>query len=189
VYRGGISGDYGSHIPILASVVAASGSRQVANDIHPLPVLELGAGDSSTPLLHYLCRSLGKDLLTADTDGTWLERFAEYRSVTHSLIHVSSWDVFPRTTDDWGVVFVDCAPGEERHKIIERLAKSGRVRYVVAHDSERDHGAGGNYEYEKIMPLFRWRVEFRRFRPYTLILSNVCEFSVEECDLTWEPPS
>ena len=48
----------GSHVPLLASVVAIA---------RPGPVLELGVGDMSTPLLREMCRAMGRELVSVDT--------------------------------------------------------------------------------------------------------------------------
>jgi len=170
-------GDYGSHFPILATAVA----RTVG------PVLELGCGDWSTPMLHYMCKN--RYLLSADGDLEWLRKFAGGYSCPrrHEFRHVPNWEQWTALEDlHWSVALVDCAPGEERWKLIKRLAH--RCMYIVAHDSETDYKSGGNYQYDKIIPLFEYVSEFCRFRPYTLVLSNEREFGIEECDKTWKPP-
>ncbi len=197
MWRGSV-GDYGSHYPVLAACVARAALLAKGTDRPDCPnprygdVLELGSGDFSTPMLHYLCRALGVSLVTMDTSLEWMSRFGDYHYVgpngLHVFTHVRDWEHQQLDALDmkWGVVFVDCAPGEMRWKLIERLAN--HATFIVAHDSERDHGTGANYEYEKIRPLFKHVTEFRRFRPYTLILSNVEEFKVDPTDQTWEPP-
>lgn len=175
MYRGSL-GDYGSHYPILAAAVARTAG----------PVLELGAGDWSTPMLHYMCKAMGRHLDTCDSDPKWLDRFGEYRSEHHQLINMHSNWVALVNVVRFGVAFVDSAPGEGRVQWIERL--KDRTHFIVAHDSERDHGTGANYMYERVTPLFKYVSEFRRFRPYTLVLSNVEPFEIDECDRVWEPP-
>lgn len=178
----GSIGDYGSHYPVLAAVVARCLAMR-----SPIRVLELGAGDWSTPMLHYMCKATGSMLQTAETDVNWLERFKEYEGPSHQLSIVDSWEDCDLLAQAWDAVFVDCAPGEARHKAIEQLVKAGSVHTIVAHDSERDYGTGANYMYEKVTPLFKYVSEFRRFRPYTLIMSNVEPFHIEEVDRTWTP--
>ena len=178
-YRGSI-GDYGSHFPILAGVVAGSTG----------PVLELGAGNWSTPMLHYMCRGMNRMLVTADNDPTWITTFAEYRRTWHELHAVTDWAAFDlegvaRQQGAFAVAFIDCAPGEIRHDLIRRL--QGHARYIIAHDSERDWETGANYLYETVTPLFKHVTEFRRFRPYTLILSDQAPFEIEPCDRDWFP--
>ncbi len=177
-------GDYGSHFPILAAAVARVTRRTDLERLH-LPILELGSGDWSTPMLHYMC-AVEKTLVTADTDAKWLEKYRAYESAEHKLHHVERWENWPVLEQHfWGVAFVDCAPGGDRWKLIKRL--QGHAHFIVAHDSERDYGTGANYEYEKIRPLFKHVTEWRRFRPYTLILSDIEPFEIAECDKVWDP--
>lgn len=169
-----ISGDYGSHIPILAAAVAQTTG----------PVLELGAGDSSTPMLHYMCKGMGRGLVTFDNDPKWVLRFAEYNGKTHMVCGVCPpWTMsvekpecwYPsQGFDRWGVAFVDCAPAEIRTPLIQRLKDLADL--IVVHDSEAKYG------YERVIPEFKYVSEFRRFRPYTLVLSNYRSFDIEEVD-------
>ena len=183
---------YGTHFPILAAAVVRTTG----------PILEMGSGDFSTPLLHYACA--GRLLITADTDSAWLDKYAPGYACpgAHEFQHVKSVgdDATPLVTrliegwrrwstiesiGKWGVAFADCAPGEARHELAIRLAH--RAHFVVCHDSEKDYEAGGNYMYDKLTEHFKYITEFRRFRPYTLICSNVEPFGIEKCDRTWSP--
>jgi hypothetical protein len=188
MYRGSI-GDFGSHYPILAGAVAQLIRRAGS------AVLEFGSGDWSTPMLHYMCKYAKLDLYTADTDTRWLSRYKEYARGGHRVELALSWhEYYQRRVEGMldgtrqVLAFVDCAPGEDRRWIIEQLAASDSVLAVVAHDSERDFNSGANYGYEHVVGKFKHVSEFRRFRPYTLIMSNVQKFDIDECDRTWEPP-
>ena len=169
---------YITHYPILAAAVSATYG----------PVLECGMGFGSTPMLHYMCGMSRRFLLSADTDKQWIEEFRSYASPRHhELSHVEDWMKWPRLTQTlWSVAFVDCAPGEVRHEIAAAL--KGSANYIVLHDSETDYAAGGNYQYDKIKPLFKYVNEFRRLRPYTLVVSDFMEFNMEPADRTWTPP-
>lgn len=172
--------DYASHYAILAALVA----RTVG------PVLEAGCGEGSTPMLHYLCRGKisGRPLLTLDSDKTWLDKFEGYKSDWHLFEWVIDWSKHDLLGDAFfGVAFIDNAPGHMRIKLIEML--KDRAQFIIAHDSERDWGTGANYGYERVRPMFKYVSEFRRWRPYTLVLSNYEKFEVEECDRKWKPTS
>jgi len=184
---------YGTHFPILAAAFHRVGG----------PVLELGCGDFSTPMLHYLCKGslpqYSHRLVTADMDMEWLAKFREYGSPSHDFfligkpegepkvtMEIQGWRDWPMIEEhQWGLVFIDCAPGEARHELAIRVAN--RARLVICHDSETDHGAAGNYQYDKAKAHFKYVTEFRRWRPYTLCLSNVAPFEIEECDRVWVP--
>lgn len=170
-------GDYFSHYPVLAAAVVAGRG----------PVLELGCGYGSTLMLHYMCKAMEVPLMTMDTDKAWLERFAGYAGPGHQLLHVEDWakvDFSRELPARYGCVFVDCAPGNARIELILRLKM--QAKFIVAHDSERDHGTGANYEYERADGQFNYITEFRRARPYTKILSHFQKFEIEKCDQVWE---
>lgn len=171
--------DYASHYAVLAAAI-----RRTTG-----PVLEAGCGEGSTPMLHYMCKGnlSGRPLLTLDSDRTWLDKFAGYSQESWHLFEwVTDWSKHDLLGDAFfGVAFIDNAPGESRIKLIEKLAH--RATFILAHDSERDWATGANYGYEKVRPLFKYVSEFRRWRPYTLILSNFEPFEIEQCDRKWIP--
>ena len=169
---------YFSHYPILAAAVAASSG----------PILELGVGHGSTYMLHYMGLMSKRRVVSAETDKAWLEGFRDgYESPLHEFVHVTDWPSWNRIESEiWGAALVDCAPGEERYKLADRLRHV--CRWIVCHDSEKDYGSGGNYMYEKILPRFRFVSEWRRCRPYTFVLSDYAAFPIEDCDRKWEPP-
>lgn len=167
---------YGSHFPILAAAIARSKGA----------ILELGSGDWSTPMIHYAAAH--RYVLTADTDLEWLRKFSEGYACPrkHEFQHVTDWKKFSIPPIEFGVAFIDCAPGEERYELAIRVAH--RTQWVICHDSEKDYESGGNYMYDRATPHFKYVTEFRRFRPYTLILSNTAPFEIDKCDQTWVPP-
>lgn len=170
---GGIH-DYGTFFPVLAALVARTTG----------PILELGAGDHSTPMLHLISLS-GREVVTAETDPQWIKKYENYVSPNHSFHLIekdktkigeyyqwqAGWDAWDQIEKrSWSVALIDQAPGECRASAIRRL--QGRCIFIVAHDSEEDYGAGGNYGYSQMRPLFQYCWEFRRFRPYTIVLSD-----------------
>lgn len=169
--------DYATHYPVMAAAIARTRG----------PVLELGCGEGSTPLIHYAAH--GRFIMTAETDLEWMKRFDGYRIPNqHEFEHVVLWENFTyiESLVHIGCALVDCAPGEERHKLAIRLAR--KAQFVILHDSEKDYNVGTNYMYEQAVPHYRFVTEFRRFRPYTMICSNFEPFRIEECDKVWTPP-
>lgn len=115
--------EYGTHLtPLIGMVGATSG-----------PVLELGSGDYSTPILHSLCAKK-RLLITADQNGEWLSKFLDLESDLHKLYVVKDWEKFGIVDRKWDVAFVDHSPGERRVFEIERLRR--KARFVLVHDSE-----------------------------------------------------
>ena len=179
-----------SHYPILAACTAGTEG----------PILELGCGEGSTPMLHYIAIMQNREILSVDSDPTWLEKYSAYRCPRHQFQLVppstdatlclqyqreKAWREWrgAESRERWGLAFIDCAPGEIRWELMIRLAN--RATVLVAHDSETDYKAGGNYQYAKALPSFKYVAEWRRWRPYTLIGSNYAQTFIEECDKIW----
>lgn len=145
---------YATHLPVLAAAVASA---------RPGPVLELGSGSYSTPLLHAVCAAMGRRLVTLDGDAGWLARFEAFRSEKHRLEAVVDWDA-TIPVETWAVVFVDHAPAWRRVHEIERLREATEL--MVVHDTESPH-----YAYEAVLQRFTHRVDYKRAVPWTSLLS------------------
>jgi len=151
-----------THEPLLAAAVAVA---------RPGPVLELGAGYFSTPLLHEMCAAMGRELLSIDSDSAWIEQLASLRSDRHRLVAVNGWGEATALTEGvaWSVVFVDHAPADRRAVDVARLANA--TEFMVVHDSEHDL-----YRYEPAFARFSHRRDYKRMVPWTTVLSNVRPF-------------
>jgi hypothetical protein len=67
--RGVKHGDgYGTHVPLLAAVISGA---------YVGPILELGTGYFSTPLLHQMCKATGQTLYSLDTSADWIANFRD----------------------------------------------------------------------------------------------------------------
>lgn len=155
----------GSHFPVLAAAVARTTG----------PVLELGCGWFSTPMLRLLCRHLHPEhpqwrrLESYDTDKDWAAKFA--------VPIVKDWTSWQPAEKHYGVAFVDNSPGESRVGLIKRL--KGHARFIIAHDTEADiPPSGGNYGWAQLNGLFKYAVTFNAFRPWTTIYSDEEEFAL-----------
>jgi len=163
------SSDYGSHYVALAAAICRCTSSS--------PVLELGCGDGSTLLLHEMCRGV-RTLVSADTDESWLNRFSFLRRPWHKFHLVQDWSSFSEIEQhDWSVALVDHAPGERRVEEIARLRD--RCEFVVVHDTEKDLGVGTDYGYEPVFDTFKYITEYRLFRPYTVVVSQVRKLELD----------
>ena len=168
---------YDTHLPMLAYCVANSTG----------PVLELGMGDASTPFLHALCK--GRLLVSGDFNSEWCEKYRAFETLTHIIAHVTDWLQWGYIKDPiqrWGAVLVDQSPGEMRTPVVRAL--KGKAKFLVLHDSEKDHGSGANYGYEQVIPLFKYASEYRYLRPYTMVLSDDEEVPLDEMERVWTPP-
>ena len=144
-----------THLPMLIAAVAQSSG----------PVLELGCGDTSTPMLHAMLHGTGRLLWSIDNELPWVERFALLRREWH-LIEQSMWPL-PVTSDArFGVVLVDHAPAHQRAADMIRL--KDRADFLILHDAE-----GEGYGLEQVRPHFKHVQIDKTFLPWTACLSNV----------------
>jgi len=159
---------YGTHMaPLLTAVMATRG-----------PVFEMGCGDYSTPLLHAICKSQDRFLLSSDTSRDWISLFLDMESVYHKFKYVpvykndwdadpnpSKWDELGNEVERWGVVFIDHRPGERRAIDIVRFANKADI--IVVHDTET-----ASYNYEPVLNTFKYRYNYKRYNVYTTLVSN-----------------
>ena len=148
---------YATHLPVLLRAMKLTRG----------PVLELGAGLFSTPVLHWLCLSAGRELVTMDNDPAFLKWAADYACPSHGLVHVYDWDQ-ANLEQAWDVVLVDHSPDERRIVEIRRLASL--AKYLVVHDTNGRYRS--RYHYDEIYPLFKHMWTFSDVVPSTTVLSN-----------------
>lgn len=147
---------YATHLPLLVACVAHTHG----------PVLELGCGLYSTPVLHALC--LDRPLVSLESDEKWLDQFQGYATRTHRLGLFSDDLPLSFAGQRWSVVFVDQAPAPARAESIRRL--KGHADLIVCHDSEHRL-----YDYESVLGDFNQRVEWQRYAPWTTVVSNTLD--------------
>lgn len=146
---------WATHIPLLAACVQLTQG----------PVLELGAGDYSTPLLHVLCR--GRLLLTLESDPEWMLRYARLRSQEHHIVEASTAAEW--ATGPWSVVLVDGRPARQRPREIELLRPA--TECFVVHDTEPSHAQ--SYRWGDVLDGFRYRLDCERWPDaWTTVLSD-----------------
>jgi len=147
---------FGSHLPVLIKLVELTDG----------PILEMGAGYSSTPFLHWACFHTKRTLETYENREKYADMFRSFNTDYHKIIHVTDWDAIDLDRP-WSIAFIDHSPGRRR---IKDIAKLVHAEYVVAHDSE--NAKGTEYKYHKILKLFKYRYKYNLIRPYTSIWSN-----------------
>ena len=158
---------FATHLPALAGCVAHTDG----------PVLELGSGLYSTPVLHAMCQ--GRELVTTDSNAAWLDRLRYMESDTHRFVHVEDWERLPLLDRDWSVALVDQSPGRSRARTIARL--KDRAEFIVVHDSQ----AHEYYGFEPLLSSFRFRADF--FEPgikvRTTVVGDVRDIPIDVPDL------
>ena len=133
-------------------------------------VLELGGGVFSTPVLHWMCETKKRNLLTIESDKNWI-RFLQqyYRTDHHKFLYVENWDDCKDAINKkWDVALVDHSPSGRRVEEIKQLANL--AKYIVAHDS--DPWKDKTYRYSTIYPLFKYKYNFGEVDHNTVLLSN-----------------
>lgn len=151
---------WGSHlVPLMACVVNTTG-----------PVLEVGMGYWSTPLLHRYCLAAGRTLVSIEDNAKWTEQFKPYH-VCHHKVGSANYDEYLKNASHqpWSVVFLDHSPG--RRRAADAVMFQDVAEYILSHDYS---GAEvydpfqeviGNWKYSKVAA----------FSPSTLVLSNTKE--------------
>lgn len=148
-----------SHYPILIKALSLSEG----------PALEMGSGPFSTPLMHWLCLEGNRKLISYENNHRWFDKLKRFETALHNTIHIKDWDEVDISKTHWGVAFIDHAPNERRKIDIKKLANC--ADYIVIHDSgdyQDEH-----YLYSEIYPLFKYKYDYTREKPFTTVLSNV----------------
>lgn len=167
-------GEYGTHmVPLLTAVINTTG-----------PVLEMGSGDFSTPLLHALCALHNRFLLTTESDQAWLSLFLDLENDLHKFIYLPVFENCqnqdrmaggkPELWDSigldrhWGVVFIDHAPGLRRSIDVQRLRNNADI--IVVHDTQ-----AAGYHYEPILSSFKYTFVYKRYNVTTTLVSDTID--------------
>uniref|UniRef100_A0A6M3M5P0 Exostosin GT47 domain-containing protein n=1 Tax=viral metagenome TaxID=1070528 RepID=A0A6M3M5P0_9ZZZZ len=156
----------GAHFPVLAALLQNTTG----------PVLELGTGNFSTPLIYFMCPN--RFCISIDNNKEWYEFYRnKFGNRFHYFIHTDliseklekhlfTCNEFKNTI--WDVVFIDHSPAEDRVKCIELLRN--RARYIIVHDTEKDAMV---YNWGNIWDTFKYKYYWEFFgRNGTTIISN-----------------
>jgi hypothetical protein len=146
---------YATHQPILLEVLKLTNG----------PVLEIGAGDYSTSLIHENCKKL---IITIDDNPEWLSKYEYLKGPLHRF-KLFSKENFKKFFDidhiNYGLVFIDASNWDERNYAV--MAYRDTADYLVIHDSEN----------RNLDCRFKYAIEFTPIDggPSTLIGSNIHE--------------
>lgn len=150
---------FATHIPLLLACLRHTNG----------PVLELGSGWFSTPLV----AAFATDRLvrTIETNPEWYERIsrlATYQPITrhrHQILFVPDYDDAPILDQEWSVVLLDHEPPPRRGHDAQRLRD--RCRLMIGHDSEHP-----DYGYGPVFDTYAYRVTDERLIPWTTVVSD-----------------
>jgi hypothetical protein len=113
-----------SHLPLLLACVSATTG----------PVLELGVGHASTPILHSVLQGTGRHLTSLENHPAWLAAFQHCANDQHTVEAETFDSVNRAAAKSWSVVFIDNSPGQGRAALLKLFLPV--ADYVVVHDVE-----------------------------------------------------
>ena len=125
------------------------------------PVLELGCGPSSTPILYWLAFDKNREFYSYDNHQDYVDMMRKY-----GVQKIDDWDTLQIDKHKWGMAFIDHHPSIRRGFDASRLAQA--ADYVVIHDSNDEKGHG----YTNMFPDFKYRYDYTKTNPFTTVLSN-----------------
>lgn len=134
------------------------------------PVLELGCGYYSTPILHEICKAQGRMMASCEFDEKWINRFKHLSSKEHTFTYVdieTDWGLLNKDViaeSGFSVIFVDHSPANRRQIEIERLKDS--CEFMVVHDTDKMKWYGYDFS------MFKYVYTYTLFKKTTTILSQ-----------------
>lgn len=149
-----ITKGWSTHMPVLISLFGKTTG----------PIMEVGSGVYSTPLLHWLCSLSGRALVTYEKDANFIRLANEYRDTFHEVHLVNDYADIPQT-GRFGFIFIDHC-GHDRGNTVVRLKDN--ADYVVIHDSN----VVRKNAYQVAFPHFKYRKDYDKEIPWTTVLSN-----------------
>lgn len=144
---------WSTHMPVLIKAVQMSQG----------PVLELGSGYFSTPLLHWLCAEKNRKLVTYEDDKEFFQFAYQFRSRNHKIIFVDDWGEID-IGQSWGVALID---HQKKRRDIEALRLKDNVDYLVLHDTNNPR-----YHHDRVWPHFKEVYHWKFCTPWTSVVSN-----------------
>lgn len=134
------------------------------------PVLELGAGLFSTPLLHWLCAEQSRKLVTYEDQPRYYSFARKFRTNTQEVNFVTDWDEENFDKSIWDVVLIDHTD-KRRSKDILRLKDC--AKYIVIHDTQEEI-----YGYDQIWSKFKYVYHWDFNSPHTSVVSNLSNLEI-----------
>lgn len=160
---------WSTHLAVLTRVVEKSEG----------PVLEIGAGLFSTPVLHWMCMSRNRKLVTLEDQEEFFVWARQFRSGGHSIRLINTLDDFNymKRYDRafkgriWGVVFID--HGDDARRGPDAIKFKDIADYVVLHDT--NPALQKVYSYDTVWQHFQYRYNWTKANPHTSVVSNFKE--------------
>lgn len=147
---------WASHLPVTMALLRATDG----------PVVELGCGIYSTPVMHWECEENGREMTSYEAHPDWCHKFKRFNRGRHRVIKVDSYEDLD-LSGPVSLALVDHTGTHRRYRQALRLAHAD---FVVIHDAAR--AMGSRVQRSKMRNAFEHRFRYSKFHPETLILSN-----------------
>jgi hypothetical protein len=160
-----ISRLYSSYMPILLDLIEKTDG----------PILELGGGAFSTPLLHWMCAENKRKVVTYESRHMWY-RFLSYpghgfETKYHEVHYARNWDEID-IGGHWSVALVD-------HETHRRYQDARRLKdnadYIIIHDSHKK-----KYVLDRIWKEFKYIYHWDKYKIHTSVVSNKYEYKYQK---------
>lgn len=154
---------WGSHMAVLTKMM----NRTTG------PVLELGMGIYSSPLLHWLCRDQNRKLYSYEDNGAWYNVHKRtFANRFHRVHRIRNWDNIDIEGTKWGLVFIDHVASR---RAVDAIRAADCAQAVILHDSNGRNEP--HYHYSTVYPHFGQRYNYTKSHPHTTVLSNFLDLS------------
>lgn len=147
-----------THFPMLIKVVQSTDG----------PILEMGSGLFSTPLLHWLCFEKKRKLITCENYKHYLEFANKFKTDFHDVRFIEP-SKRPLLEGSFSVVFIDHSP-KPHTRGDDALLFKDTADYIVLHDAGPEPYE--KYGYKKIYSEFKYVYHWTGAVPHTTVLSN-----------------
>ncbi len=140
------------------------------------PILELGSGLFSTPLLHWLCAEQGRSLSTYEDTQEYYRFARKFRTETHEIKFVTDWDKEDFDKEKWSIVLIDHTA---KRRTIDALRLKSHAQFIILHDTQEVswHHYGYKKLWSKFKNIYHWEYDLANL-PRTSVVSNISNLDI-----------
>lgn len=150
-----------THFPILMKIVNQTEG----------PIIEVGSGMFSTPLLHWMCFENKRSLTTIERHAHYYDFAKKFKSVNHLVQHVPSIENSSFVyVGKYSIVFIDHSPKKPRTRGDDALLFKDIADYIIVHDCGPDPKE--KYGYQQLFSQFKFVYHYVKTGAHTTVLSN-----------------
>lgn len=153
---------WSTHMPVLINLFSRTDG----------PIMEIGAGVYSTPILHWLCHPTKRKLVSYENDHDFIKFAKEYEAAYHSIRYIDDYRSIP-IDNYYSIILIDHV-GHHRGETAVHLKDC--ADYIVLHDANVIR----RNTYQLIPKAFKHYRVYEFARPWTGVASNF-----KELDALW----